>query len=348
MKKILFFIILFSFFTAHSTHDVVDEDVSSELVINPISSLEFSGPLAEGDDDHSSSLMITPITVEGIVEGDTRINFSSELTIDDIIVEEYVPKVKDSPLVSIVEHEFFINPLCKRLRWNIPQLSIILFAGSDVVSGAIKATSSLALSYRKGGVSSLLSTLFSSVDLSEFWSHVGQSFTINGVTYCFEATGSKDEILGEGKLPRVQITEISELFDRYEGDIAIRPFTLTDLSKDISDRDILKFVCSKLGLPYQIDLTEMLRALLQLNDEPTEDSYFCSELAAEFYQHFGCLRDSLIPSNFIPMDFANGGSIDDLLIGSRFGDEIIISKKYRNKRLFDVSGDESLSLCESC
>lgn len=153
---------------------------------------------------------------------------------------------------------------------------VVLFSGRDPVSHLIRALT------------------------SSRWSHVALLLLDESSTlWCFEATGSTDEILRCQHLPCVKLTKWSHVLAEYPGRVAVR------LVKHHPLRDVSAFVDSKIGVLYEQHLGSLVRALARANVEDGSDSFFCSELVAATLQHAGCLASApMLADNYLPRDFA--------------------------------------------
>ena len=127
-----------------------------------------------------------------------------------------------------------------------------------------------------------------------------------GISYIFESTESAERMLA-GIFPQVQISLFDErLIDAYDGSVGIRKF-LTPSGADFSDSsnkiDIADFVHQYLATPYKEDKFDMVRAVYRYNTTFDPKSLFCSELVAFVLQQEGLMNTSVLPNNYIPVDF---------------------------------------------
>ncbi len=177
------------------------------------------------------------------------------------------------------------EPLPLELDLNYQVCGLALFEGTDIFSKTIKiVTNSI---YSHSG------TIFYDVKAG--------SPDDQNTWYCFESTGSADEILGEGKLPHVRMTKWTDLVKAYGGGVWYRRIHFSsNFTPDPSISD--KFIREFNGRYYEKSFFELLNALRDGNSESSLDNVFCSEMTAEHLMRVGLLPKS--PSNnFVPADF---------------------------------------------
>lgn len=132
------------------------------------------------------------------------------------------------------------------------------------------------------------------------WSHVGLLLQDEQLAlWCFEATGSAQDVLLRGRLPCVQLNKWSTVLAGYAGRVAVRWLVQHPL------REVSAFVDARVGLPYEQHVHSLLKALDRRNECDGSDSFFCSELVAATLQNAGCLSsEGMRADNYLPRDFA--------------------------------------------
>lgn len=145
------------------------------------------------------------------------------------------------------------------------------------------------------------------------YSHVGLLLkNKDGVCYCFESTGSTEEVLFEGKLPCVRLTEWSSVKNSYAGSIQVRYVV------GKNDISISAFIYRYLGVQYEKHLSTLIRSLFRANKSQNGDSFFCSELVALALQEIGFLRSNgRNAENYLPKDFSASSEFLDLATDCR-------------------------------
>lgn len=179
---------------------------------------------------------------------------------------------------------------------------VALFAGRDPVSGLIRSLT------------------------RSRWSHVAVLLKDeNDALWCFEATGSMDDLLRSSELPCVKLTRWNQVLEEYSGRVAVRLFQHHPL------RDVSEFVNVKVGVLYEQHLGSLVRALARANVEENSDSFFCSELVAATLQQAGCLTAaSRLADNYLPRDFAPETEMLYLEQGVVLS-QLVVYKKYGSK-----------------
>jgi hypothetical protein len=188
--------------------------------------------------------------------------------------------------------------------------SVALFSGTDIFSDGIRlATGSP-------------------------WSHVGLVLADQmGGLYCFESTGSPDEIVHEGMFPQVQIDSWDHVVKRYSGVVATRKFIVErDTWNKEKSEDLTGFVKRELGVPYEKNMGSLLKAITGTNNDTSAstNSLFCSELTALTLMRVGHLpqpteRGGRFADNYLPSHFGQSRSLP--LISARLEEEQIIKGK---------------------
>jgi len=141
---------------------------------------------------------------------------------------------------------------------------------------------------------SFFSAIIKCFTLSE-WSHIGvviRDIPIKGKIckgpFILQALitneGHKDYLEGFKKAPGVQLNSLSKVIDREKGKICWRKFMKWKKPSYIPlYKGNTTFVKKSCKLPYELHLSELLNVISQANEYAGTDSYFCSELVAEFY-----------------------------------------------------------------
>jgi hypothetical protein len=170
-----------------------------------------------------------------------------------------------------------------------------LFAGSDVVSAGIRKLTGSYVSH-------------CALILSDQYKQ----------RYCFESTGSANDILYRHILPQVQIHLWEDLVNNYSGGIWSREFTFAE-GKEPNTKRLSKYVKKNVGKPYEKDLSKLIEAVTKnkgqkakkhlfakkkyaWENDPTA-SIFCSELVADCLIKLHILRPDRQPENYLPRDF---------------------------------------------
>ena len=157
------------------------------------------------------------------------------------------------------------------------------------------------------------------------WSHVGLVLRDEmGQKYCFEATGSAGEIIHNNIFPQVQIRFLDDVLNKYDGKVAMREFYFENGKEP--DESIVKWqVLSLVGLPYEKNFKELLRAIENKNRKESDNSLFCSELVAKCLIESGYLSDNRTANNYIPKDYSE--EYHNLsLISASFGPQKILKE----------------------
>lgn len=159
------------------------------------------------------------------------------------------------------------------------------------------------------------------------YSHVGILLSEDGkdiadqsAWYCFESTGSADEILNKGELPHVRITPWGEVVKSYKGGMWLRTFTY-EKDHEPTPQWVTEFVARFNGKPYEKNLVELLNAITGSNTKTDVTSVFCSELAAEMLLE-AKLMESGISSNFTPHQFSTEYKLP--LVGATLSAETVV------------------------
>lgn len=198
--------------------------------------------------------------------------------------------VVDSGAHTTLEKETLLlaprtEPLPLELDLPYQVCGLALFEGTDVFSKTIKVVTRSIYSHS--------GTIFYDTKAGDPDDH--------NTWYCFESTGSADEILGEGKLPHVRMTKWTDVIANYPGGVWYRRIHFSSSftpDAGISDKFIREFN----GRAYENSFFELLNALRDGNIKSDLDNVFCSEMTAEHLMRIGLLPKS--PSNnFVPADF---------------------------------------------
>ena len=103
---------------------------------------------------------------------------------------------------------------------------------------------------------------------------------------------------------------------RTTTEIRNRDFLLEDVYDKKSGRKVKTkmshFIKWVQGLPYELNFMDMVDAAFYLMPHPEDkkDSFYCSELVADFYKYFGILPAHVNASEYIPKDFYNMTNVD--------------------------------------
>lgn len=205
-------------------------------------------------------------------------------------------------------------------------MGIGLFAGSDGTSALIrKITLSL-------------------------WSHCALILVDqDGILYCFESTGSYDEIMHHGVTPRVQIHLWDEVVKQYEGNVAMRHF-FDSKPDDIpfvemnTPEIVNELVMKYLNTPYEYNLVELLKAVMGDNKEGNLNSIFCSELVAQVLIDMGYLPKEKLSDNYLPKDFSSEMTLQ--LVNASLADETVV--KMLGEEELSISDDRKYGRCSGC
>lgn len=199
---------------------------------------------------------------------------------------------------------------------NLTVWGIGLFAGSDITSGMIRKLT------------------------NSSWSHVALVLTDQEKRlYCFESTGSYDEIMHKGMLPQVQISPWLEALANYSGVVAHRQLEFSQIRQN-TPKNVNKLVYDLIGKPYEENLTSLIEALSGSSKKPDVSSLFCSELVAEVLQELGFLDEEIICDNYLPKDFST--EIPLHLEGAKLSNEVILKGQLLDK------GECFGSCCTGC
>ena len=170
-------------------------------------------------------------------------------------------------------------------------LGIALFGGTDVVSSVIRGVT------------------------KSQWSHVGILLRNNNIAshdrsgwYCFEATGTAEEIVIDHTRPHVQINPWMQALEKYDGRVAVR--ILTFESSAPRCEKVLTVVKKFHGVPYERHPFQMLKAVNQENHKEDLTSVFCSELVAQCLQELGILNKEKLSDNYLPKDFSSEATLE--------------------------------------
>lgn len=191
-----------------------------------------------------------------------------------------------------------------------------LFAGDDIASGFIRKVT------------------------DSSWSHVSLILIdqLNS-RYCFESTGSYDEIMYRGMLPQVQISPWATALQNYSGVVAQREFTLS-IRKENNPETVGKMVRSLIGVSYETNLISLIEAIKSKNKKADISSLFCSELVAMVLQNLGYLENTKLSNNYLPRDFST--EVHSFLNGAIVGDEVLLKGNVLEK------GECLGSCCRGC
>jgi len=182
-----------------------------------------------------------------------------------------------------------------------------LFSGTDVFSKAIRtATKS---NYSHVGV--ILTPVDADPNDESQW-------------FCFESTGSANEILKKHKAPHVRVTPWEDVVANYGGGVAFRTFEF-EKGHEPSAVTITDFVNRFDGRPYQKNLIKLALAVPAINSRPTLKSVFCSELAAQLLIESGYLT-GYWSNNYVPRHFSSEYKRLGLM-GAKLSRETIVKHK---------------------
>jgi hypothetical protein len=169
------------------------------------------------------------------------------------------------------------------------------------------------------------------------WSHVALVLEDQtGDKYCFESTGSLEQIIKEKMLPQVQITRWPTKCEKYSGVIATRELAFT--KEGLNDPKAIGFIVrSLLGKPYKRSLQTLINAATGSNATDDLSSMFCSELVAEVLKSLGCLNSGVSSkrsSNYLPKDFCMEmeSTLNCNLISTQIGPEVMVKNQKNDSR----------------
>lgn len=174
-----------------------------------------------------------------------------------------------------------------------------LFSGTDVFSTAIKA-----------------------VTMSKT-SHVGLILIDqNGTKYSYESTGSAGDVLN-GITPQVQIHLWDDVKENYSGGINQRQLIFTEPERN-DPAIISPYVLSRIGMPYEKNIIDLVSSIIRGNTTGTPNSVFCSEETARFLMHLNYLSPDRVADNYLPKDFTSKEYIP--LIGCSLSKQTSVKK----------------------
>lgn len=83
-----------------------------------------------------------------------------------------------------------------------------------------------------------------------------------------------------------------------------------------------------LGKEFELNLDKLFQfksKLVRTEEEESNKTYFCSELAARLYKELGILSEERSSSMYFPVDFSQKGDLRIIKEGVSVGEERIIS-----------------------
>lgn len=118
------------------------------------------------------------------------------------------------------------------------------------------------------------------------------------------------------------------------GDVAVRRLSASHVLQETFAGVVDGFISQVAGRPYETSYLELLRARLgesldRGNVVEALDSFFCSELVAETYQHMGLLPGSRPSNTYRPRDFSlpvSEGGVR-LMDGASLGPVILLEER---------------------
>lgn len=132
------------------------------------------------------------------------------------------------------------------------------------------------------------------------FSHVGLLLeNQNKMKFVYHSNGTCSQVL-QRITPRVQINVLEDVLEDYDGVIAYRL-----LDEPINSLSVTPTLEQYLGVEYENNFFELIGSLWDLNkfNQNSNESVFCSELVAIFFQIFGLLDRRKCASNYLPVDF---------------------------------------------
>jgi hypothetical protein len=213
--------------------------------------------------------------------------------------ESLIPVSQPSSRGKIVDKELALFKGRSLTLWGVA-----LFAGTDPVSKTIKIVT------------------------ASKWSHVGLVLSDErGDRYCFESTGSLEEIIYKGMLPQVQIHKWEEVVKSYSGQVATRKF-IFEKGAEPDPSIVTNLVIRLLGTPYETNLRALIKAIRRENTIETPSSLFCSELNAQCLMELGYLGKTRPADNYLPRDFSDS---EELTLKGCIMDKEILVKDNKRK-----------------
>ncbi len=172
-------------------------------------------------------------------------------------------------------------------KYNL--MGVALFSGKDAISYGIKKASHSKFSH--------VGVILSNANEEDDW-------------YCFESTGSRDEVL-KGEYPHVRTRPWEEVVQDYEGKVSYRLFVFQDRDRADSD-EVTTFMEKYDGKSYTKNPVRLVKSLFDLNKKSKSEvlkTVFCSELVAQMLMELGILENGSA-GNYIPKDFSSQGYVE--------------------------------------
>ena len=226
-----------------------------------------------------------------------NISYAQETIQVDIIPQQ---RLAGAPYLGGAQEDFVEKQKTLIEDKQLSLWGVGLFSGTDLFSKAIKA-----------------------VTMSKT-SHVGLILTDqDGIKYSYESTGSAGDVL-RGISPQVQIHLWDDVVLNYSGGIDQRQFTFTEPERN--DPSVISpYVFSRIGMPYEKNILDLVSAVTRGNTEGTPDSVFCSEETARFLMNLSYLSPDRIADNYLPRDFTSKEYVP--LVGCSLGKQTTVKKE---------------------
>ncbi len=132
---------------------------------------------------------------------------------------------------------------------------------------------------------------------------------INSLTKCMRRCTAQvhfRQLILKKEGPYIYEQEIRTFSPKKEKQRTASQLRNRDFNLNAKDSKLSYFLQRVKGMPYEMKLMEMAEATMfcMSHPEDTKDSFFCSELVADFYKTFGILPQNANASEYIPKDFA--------------------------------------------
>jgi len=123
--------------------------------------------------------------------------------------------------------------------------------------------------------------------------------------YIYSANGSASQIMADHQLPQVQLEKWTHTVEGYAGAVVTRLIVFNENSAPTKEV-VTELVDRYMGLPYERQLTIMLKAMNRSNVEQpgSADSAFCSEICYRFLAAAKVVEDNEVAENVWPKDFS--------------------------------------------